>query len=83
MSAHRLCIQILAFFKERFGQGQIRFSAMLGGINNGLFLQGFGGFFGVAVLILFLKWAFPTKKDPAAIAERKALKASLRRLKRK
>jgi len=56
---------------------------MLGGINNGLFLQGFGGFFGVAVLILFLKWAFPTKKDQAAIAERKALKTSLRRLKRK
>ena len=56
---------------------------MLGGINNGLFLQGFGGFFGIAILILVMKWAFPTKKDPVAKAERKALKASLRRLARK
>ena len=56
---------------------------MLGGINNGLFLQGFGGFFGIAILILIMKWAFPTKKDPVAKSERKALKASLRRLARK
>jgi hypothetical protein len=32
---------------------------------------------------LILKWVFPTKKDPVAKAERKALKASLRELKRK
>jgi hypothetical protein len=56
---------------------------MLGGINNALFLQGFAGFFGLGILILFLKWAFPTKKDPVAKAERKALKRSLRELKRK
>lgn len=56
---------------------------MLGGINNELFLQGFGGFIGVAILILILKWAFPVKKDPVARAERKALKASLRQLRRK
>ena len=56
---------------------------MLGGIDNGLFFQGFGGFFGIAILILIMKWAFPTKKDPVAKAERKALKASLRRLRRK
>jgi len=56
---------------------------MLGGINNALFLQGFAGFFGLGILILFLKWEFPTKKDPVAKAERKALKRSLRELKRK
>jgi len=31
---------------------------MLGGINNGLFLQSFGGFVGLALLILVLKWGF-------------------------
>jgi len=56
---------------------------MLGGINNALFLQGFAGFFGLAILIVFLRWAFPTKKDPIAKAQRRALKKSLRALKRK
>ena len=56
---------------------------MLGGINNGLYFQGFGGFIGVAILALILKWAFPTKKDPVAKADRKAVKASLRQLRRK
>ena len=56
---------------------------MLGGINNELFFQGFGGFFVLLFFIYFLKWAFPTEKDPAAKAERKALKKSLRALKRK
>ena len=56
---------------------------MLGGINNELFFQGFGGFFALAILILFMKWAFPTKKDPVATSERSALKASLRKLRRK
>jgi hypothetical protein len=31
---------------------------MLGGINNALFLQSFGGFVGLAILILVLKWGF-------------------------
>lgn len=31
---------------------------MLGGINNGLFLSSFGGFFALAFLTLILKWAF-------------------------
>lgn len=31
---------------------------MLGGINNGLFLQSLGGFVGLALLILVLKWGF-------------------------
>jgi hypothetical protein len=35
---------------------------MLGGINNGLFLQSFGGFAGLAVLILVLKWGFSSNK---------------------
>mgnify|MGYP000739746122 CR=1 FL=1 len=46
---------------------------MLGGINNALFIQGFGGFFAIAVLILILKWAFPNKKDLVAEKERKEL----------
>ena len=35
---------------------------MLGGINNGLFLQSFGGFVGLALLILVLKWGFSSNK---------------------
>jgi hypothetical protein len=35
---------------------------MLGGINNGLFLQSFGGFVGLALLILVLKWGFTTNR---------------------
>jgi hypothetical protein len=35
---------------------------MLGGINNGLFLQSFGGFVGLALLILVLKWGFTSNK---------------------
>jgi len=70
-------------FNERDFNLRIRFTPMLGGINNELFFQGFGGFFALAILILFMKWAFPTKKDPVATAERRDLKASLRRLRRK
>jgi hypothetical protein len=35
---------------------------MLGGINNGLFVQSFGGFVGLAILILVLKWGFTSNK---------------------
>ena len=56
---------------------------MLGGIDNALFIQGFSGFFAMAIFILILKWVFPTKKDPVAAAQRKELKRSLRELKRK
>lgn len=35
---------------------------MLGGINNELFLQSFGGFAGLALLILVLKWGFSSNK---------------------
>jgi hypothetical protein len=35
---------------------------MLGGINNGLFIQSFGGFFALALLILVLKWGFTSNK---------------------
>jgi hypothetical protein len=56
---------------------------MLGGINNSLFFQGLGGFIVFPVFILLLRWAFPTKKDQAAKVERRALKKSLRALKRK
>ena len=56
---------------------------MLGGINTALFLKGLGGFFVLPVIILLLRWAFPSKKDPVAKAARKELKKSLRELKRK
>ena len=35
---------------------------MLGGVNNALFLQSFGGFVGLALLILVLKWGFTINK---------------------
>jgi len=35
---------------------------MLGGINNGLFLQSFGGFAALALLILVLKWGFSSNR---------------------
>lgn len=35
---------------------------MLGGINNGLFFQSFGGFVGLAVLIAVLKWGFSSNR---------------------
>ena len=35
---------------------------MLGGVNNALFLQSFGGFAGLAILILVLKWGFTSNK---------------------
>lgn len=56
---------------------------MLGGINNGLFLQAFAGFLIFPVIILLLRWTFPSQKDPIAKAHRKELKKSLRKLKRK
>jgi hypothetical protein len=36
---------------------------MLGGINNGLFLSSFGGFFAVGLLSLILIWAFKRGKS--------------------
>jgi hypothetical protein len=35
---------------------------MLGGINNGLFFQSFGGFAGLALLIVVLKWGFSSNR---------------------
>jgi hypothetical protein len=35
---------------------------MLGGINNALFLQSFGGFAGLALLIVVLKWGFSSNR---------------------
>ena len=40
---------------------------MLGGIDNALFLTSFGGFVGVAILILFLKWAFSSNRKMIVI----------------
>lgn len=35
---------------------------MLGGINNAMWLQSFGGFFALGLLILILKWAFSSNR---------------------
>ena len=35
---------------------------MFGGINNALFLQSFGGFAGLALLIVVLKWGFSSNR---------------------
>jgi hypothetical protein len=56
---------------------------MLGEIDNHLFLQAFGGFLIFPIIILFLRWAFPTKKDPQEKAVRKALKKELQQLRKK
>ena len=56
---------------------------MLGGTNNALFLQAISGFLVFPIFILLLMWAFLTKKDPVAKRERRALKKSLRELRRK
>ena len=58
---------------------------MLGGINNGLFFQGFGGFFVVfLILIPLLIWTFPkSRKEKAEAKKNKNLKNDLKRLKRK
>ena len=56
---------------------------MLGGINNELFFQGFGGFFLVVIFIFFLRWISPSKKDSGEAARLREVKRSLRALKRK
>lgn len=56
---------------------------MLGGINNSLFFEAFGGFIIIPIFILFLRWAFPSKKDPIEVARRRAIKRSIKELKRK
>jgi hypothetical protein len=56
---------------------------MLGGINNGLFLQSFGGVLALGLIIPLMRWAFETPKAKAERKQRKALKKSLRRLKAK
>jgi len=56
---------------------------MLGGINNSMFFEAISGFLVIPIFVLFLRWAFPTKKDKAALARRREMKKSLRNLKRK
>jgi hypothetical protein len=56
---------------------------MLGGINNSLFFEAFGGFLVIPVFILLLRWTFPSNKSQSEIARQKSIKKSLRELKRK
>ena len=57
--------------------------AMLGGINNGLFLQSLGGFLALIAFIPLLRWTFDSPSVKAERAKRREIKRSLRRLKRK
>jgi hypothetical protein len=58
---------------------------MLGGIDNGLFLQAFGGVFVlVLILIPILKWAFPTNKGiKAERALYRQMRKEIRAIKKK
>jgi hypothetical protein len=58
---------------------------MIGGINNGLFFQGFGGFFVMLIFIVpLLLWAFPRSKSSKKSKKlKKEIARDLRRLKRK
>jgi hypothetical protein len=56
---------------------------MLGGVNNGLFFQGFGGFFAMLVFIPILIWMAASKEKKATRALRRSIRRSLRALKRK
>jgi hypothetical protein len=57
---------------------------MLGGINNGLFFQGFGGFIVLGlILIPLMRWIFQSPSEKRARLERKRIKKDLRRLRRK
>jgi hypothetical protein len=58
---------------------------MLGGIDNHLFLSGFGGFFVVLlILIPLLIWAFPNgKKDKAHAKMVRDITKELRKIKKK
>lgn len=58
---------------------------MLGGINNGLFFQGFGGFFVLLlILIPLLIWTFPkSRKDAELKKEKRRISKELRKIKRK
>jgi hypothetical protein len=56
---------------------------MLGGINNALFFQGFGGFFAILIIIPLLRWAFETPRGRAERLKRKEIKKSLAKLKSK
>lgn len=58
---------------------------MLGGINNALFLQAFGGLFVVVlILIPILKWAFPTNQGiKAERALYRQMRKEIRAIKRK
>jgi hypothetical protein len=58
---------------------------MLGGINNALYLQAFGGVFVlVLILIPILKWAFPTNKGiKAERALDRQMRKEIRAIKKK
>ena len=58
---------------------------MLGGINNGLFFQGFGGFLVLLIILVpLLIWTFPkNRKDAEQTKTARQIKKELRKLKRK
>ena len=58
---------------------------MLGGINNGLFFQGFGGFIVLLIILIpLLIWTFPkNRKDVELSREKRQINKELRKLRRK
>jgi phosphotransferase system glucose/maltose/N-acetylglucosamine-specific IIC component len=57
---------------------------MMGGINNGLFAQGFGGFFAMLfIFIPILVWMSASKKRKVSRKHYRAIRRSLRDLNRK
>lgn len=45
---------------------------MLGGINNAMWLQSFGGFFALGLLVLVLKWGFSSNRFRGVVAPDRA-----------
>ena len=58
---------------------------MLGGINNGLFFQGLGGFIVLLIILIpLLIWTFPkNRKDVELSREKRQINKELRKLRRK
>jgi len=56
---------------------------MLGGVNNGLFFQGFGGFFAMLLFIPILIWMSSSQRRKASRKHRRDIRRSLRALNRK
>lgn len=55
---------------------------MLGGTDNALFVQAFGGFLVLPIFVLLARWTVGSKRDPQVKQKRKWVKSSLNPLRR-